>query len=180
VVAVAGVPGDSTTFYFGAVNGGIWKTSDAGTVWTPIFDDQPVGSIGAIAVAPSDPKTIYAGTRPGSLRTAIIERVAGRLRRTGTCRWSMSRASIVRRFQPFQQTRCVGGLKCVPDLPGVEFNGHLIALSYRSCSVGRINISLTATCLGRVTMKTMASAMSVASIVCPNWLPRDLSISGRL
>src|SRR5580658_3453384 len=61
-VAVSGVPGDSTTFYFGAVNGGIWKTTDSGTVWTPIFDGQPVGSIGAIAVAPSDPKTIYAGT----------------------------------------------------------------------------------------------------------------------
>src|SRR5215510_16533195 len=62
VVAVAGVPGDSTTFYFGAVNGGIWKTTDAGVVWTPIFDSQPVGSIGALAVAPSDPETIYAGT----------------------------------------------------------------------------------------------------------------------
>src|SRR5580658_10135656 len=60
-VAVAGVTGDSTTFYFGAVNGGIWKTTDAGTVWRPIFDKQPVASIGAIAVAPSDPKTIYAG-----------------------------------------------------------------------------------------------------------------------
>ena len=56
MVAVAGVPGDSTTFYFGAVNGGVWKTTDAGTVWTPIFDNQPVASIGAIAVAPSDPK----------------------------------------------------------------------------------------------------------------------------
>lgn len=55
-VAVAGVPGDSTTFYFGAVNGGIWKTTDAGTVWTPVFDSQPIGSIGAIAVASSDHK----------------------------------------------------------------------------------------------------------------------------
>jgi len=45
-VAVAGVPGDSTTFYFGAVNGGIWKTSDAGTVWTPIFDGQPGRTLG--------------------------------------------------------------------------------------------------------------------------------------
>ena len=67
-VAVAGVPGDSTTFYFGAVNGGIWKTTDAGVVWTPIFDGQPVGSIGALAVAPSDPKTIYAGTGESDIR----------------------------------------------------------------------------------------------------------------
>jgi photosystem II stability/assembly factor-like uncharacterized protein len=71
VVAVTGVPGDSTTFYFGAVNGGIWKTTDAGTVWIPIFDKQPVASIGAIAVAPSDPKTIYAGTGESDIRSDL-------------------------------------------------------------------------------------------------------------
>jgi photosystem II stability/assembly factor-like uncharacterized protein len=71
VVAVAGVPGDSTTFYFGAVNGGIWKTTDAGTVWTPIFDSQPIGSIGAIAVAPSDPQTIFAGTGESDIRSDL-------------------------------------------------------------------------------------------------------------
>jgi photosystem II stability/assembly factor-like uncharacterized protein len=71
VVAVAGVPGDSTTFYFGAVNGGVWKTTDAGTVWRPIFDKQPVGSIGAIAVSPSDPKTIYAGTGESDIRSDL-------------------------------------------------------------------------------------------------------------
>jgi photosystem II stability/assembly factor-like uncharacterized protein len=70
-VAVTGVPGDSTTFYFGAVNGGVWKTSDAGTVWMPVFDKQPVGSIGAIAVAPSDPKTIYAGTGESDIRSDL-------------------------------------------------------------------------------------------------------------
>jgi photosystem II stability/assembly factor-like uncharacterized protein len=71
VVAVAGVPGDSTTFYFGAVNGGIWKTTDAGTVWSPIFDSQSIGSIGAIAVAPSNPKTIYAGTGESDIRSDL-------------------------------------------------------------------------------------------------------------
>jgi photosystem II stability/assembly factor-like uncharacterized protein len=70
-VAVAGVPGDSTTFYFGAVDGGIWKSTDAGTVWRPIFDKQPVASIGAIAVAPSDPKTIYAGTGESDIRSDL-------------------------------------------------------------------------------------------------------------
>jgi photosystem II stability/assembly factor-like uncharacterized protein len=70
-VAVAGVPGDSTTFYFGAVNGGIWKTTDAGTVWSPIFDSQPIGSIGAIAVAPSNPKIIYAGTGESDIRSDL-------------------------------------------------------------------------------------------------------------
>jgi photosystem II stability/assembly factor-like uncharacterized protein len=68
VVAVAGVPGDSSTFYFGSVNGGVWKTIDAGVVWTPIFDSQKVGSIGALAVASSDPKTIYAGTGETDIR----------------------------------------------------------------------------------------------------------------
>jgi photosystem II stability/assembly factor-like uncharacterized protein len=68
VVAVAGVAGDSATFYFGSVNGGIWKTTDAGMVWTPIFDGQAVGSIGALAVALSDPKIIYAGTGESDIR----------------------------------------------------------------------------------------------------------------
>jgi photosystem II stability/assembly factor-like uncharacterized protein len=70
-VAVAGVPGDSTTFYFGAVNGGVWKTADAGTVWSPIFDKQPVGSIGAIAVSSSSPKTIYAGSGESDIRSDL-------------------------------------------------------------------------------------------------------------
>ncbi|MGA2353520.1 MAG: hypothetical protein ABSG02_03425 [Terriglobales bacterium] len=71
VVAVAGVPGDSTTFYFGGVNGGVWKTTDAGTVWMPVFDNQPVGSIGALAVAPSDSKIIYAGTGESDIRSDL-------------------------------------------------------------------------------------------------------------
>jgi photosystem II stability/assembly factor-like uncharacterized protein len=71
VVAVAGVPGDPTTFYFGGVNGGIWKTTDAGVVWTPIFDSQPVASIGALAVAPSDANTIYAGTGESDIRSDL-------------------------------------------------------------------------------------------------------------
>ncbi|MGA2416167.1 MAG: hypothetical protein ABSF59_17060 [Candidatus Sulfotelmatobacter sp.] len=71
VVAVAGVPGDSTTFYFGSVEGGIWKTSDAGMVWRPIFDNQPVASIGALAIAPSDPNIIYAGTGESDIRSDL-------------------------------------------------------------------------------------------------------------
>jgi photosystem II stability/assembly factor-like uncharacterized protein len=71
VAAVAGVPGDSTTFYFGAVDGGIWKTTDAGVVWLPIFDKQPIASVGALAVAPSDPKIIYAGTGESDIRSDL-------------------------------------------------------------------------------------------------------------
>jgi photosystem II stability/assembly factor-like uncharacterized protein len=71
VAAVAGAPGDATTFYFGAVDGGVWKTTDAGVVWNPIFDSQPVASIGALAVAPSDAKTIYAGTGEADIRSNL-------------------------------------------------------------------------------------------------------------
>jgi len=62
VVAVTGVPGDSATWYFGAVAGGVWKTSNAGNSWQPVFDDQKIASIGAIAVADSDHNVIYVGT----------------------------------------------------------------------------------------------------------------------
>ncbi len=63
--AAAGVPGRPGLFYVGAVNGGVWRTDDFGRTWTPIFDDQPTGSIGAIAVAPSSPDVIYVGSGEG-------------------------------------------------------------------------------------------------------------------
>jgi len=70
-VAVAGVPGDPATFYFGGVDGGVWKTTDAGTVWLPIFDKQPVASIGALAVSPSSPDVIYLGTGESDIRSDL-------------------------------------------------------------------------------------------------------------
>lgn len=70
-VAVSGVPNDGATFYFGAVDGGVWKTTDAGTTWSPIFDGQPVASIGALAVAASDPNVIYAGTGETDIRSNL-------------------------------------------------------------------------------------------------------------
>ena len=71
VVAVSGVPGSATTYYFGGVDGGVWKTTDAGTVWEPIFDHEPVASIGSIAVSPSDPKVIYVGTGESDIRSDL-------------------------------------------------------------------------------------------------------------
>jgi photosystem II stability/assembly factor-like uncharacterized protein len=66
--AVAGVPGQPHTFYIGVCNGGVWKTTDAGRTWQPIFDDQPTGSIGWVEVAPSDPNVIYVGSGEGLQR----------------------------------------------------------------------------------------------------------------
>jgi len=71
VVAVSGVPGSNGTFFFGGVDGGVWKTTDAGTVWEPVFDREPVASIGALAVAPSDPKVVYAGTGESDIRSDL-------------------------------------------------------------------------------------------------------------
>src|SRR5436305_4756104 len=71
VLAVAGVPGDPTTYYFGAVAGGVWKSTNGGVNWMPLFDQQPVASIGSIAVAPSDPNVIYVGTGEACIRGNI-------------------------------------------------------------------------------------------------------------
>ncbi|MBS1855620.1 MAG: hypothetical protein JST11_09670, partial [Acidobacteria bacterium] len=71
VAAVAGVPGDAATFYTSSVGGGVWKTTNAGTTWSPIFDSQPVASIGAIAIAPSDSNVLYVGTGESDIRSQI-------------------------------------------------------------------------------------------------------------
>ncbi len=70
-LAVTGVPGQPDVFYFGAVDGGVWKSVDAGGVWKPVFDGEPYASIGAIAVAPSDPRVIYVGTGEADMRSDI-------------------------------------------------------------------------------------------------------------
>jgi photosystem II stability/assembly factor-like uncharacterized protein len=70
-ITVAGIPGEPNVYYFGAVSGGIWKSTDAGASWHPLFDHEPISSIGSIAIAPSDPNIIYAGTGEACLRGNI-------------------------------------------------------------------------------------------------------------
>jgi len=71
VLAVTGVPGEPSVFYFGGASGGVWKTSDTGVTWQPLFDKQPIASIGAIAVAASDHNIIYAGSGEACIRGNI-------------------------------------------------------------------------------------------------------------
>jgi photosystem II stability/assembly factor-like uncharacterized protein len=67
-VGAVGVPQQPNVFYIGVNNGGVWKTTDYGRIWFPIFDDQPTGSIGDIAVSPSNPNVIYVGSGEGLQR----------------------------------------------------------------------------------------------------------------
>jgi photosystem II stability/assembly factor-like uncharacterized protein len=71
VSAVAGVPGQPGTYYAGAASGGVFQTRDGGITWQPIFDDQPASSIGALAVAPSDPNVVWVGTGESFIRSNV-------------------------------------------------------------------------------------------------------------
>jgi photosystem II stability/assembly factor-like uncharacterized protein len=110
VLAVSGVQGQPSTFYFGAVAGGVWKTTDAGRTWTPIFDGQPVASIGALAVAQSDPNIIYVGTGEADMR-ADITFGAGMYKSTDAGKtWS---------FIGLHDTRQIGRVLVDPKNPNV-------------------------------------------------------------
>src|SRR5215475_12397109 len=67
-VGAAGIPSQPNIFYIGVNNGGVWKTDDYGRTWKPLFDDQPTGSVGAIALAPSNPNIVYVGSGEGLQR----------------------------------------------------------------------------------------------------------------
>ncbi len=71
IIAIAGIPGNPSVYFAGAASGGIFKTSDGGAHWDAVFDDQPVSSIGSLAVAPSDPNVVWAGTGEAFIRSNI-------------------------------------------------------------------------------------------------------------
>src|SRR5437588_7439285 len=70
-LAVTGVPGEPNVFYFGAASGGVWKSSNAGADWSPLFDKEPIASIGSIAVSASDHNVIYVGSGEACIRGNI-------------------------------------------------------------------------------------------------------------
>ncbi len=72
-VTASGITGDRNTYYFGAVGGGVWKSTNAGLTWSPIFDAQHVASIGALEIAPSDPNIIYVGTGEADIRSDMSQ-----------------------------------------------------------------------------------------------------------
>src|SRR5690348_9292175 len=72
VASVAGIPGQPLTYYVGAAAGGVWKTTDGGNTWEAIFKDQPVASIGAVALAPSNPNLVWVGTGEAAIRNDVV------------------------------------------------------------------------------------------------------------
>ena len=70
-LAVVGIVGQPNIYYFGSVDGGVWKTSNGGETWQPLFQQQSVASIGALAISPADPNVIYAGTGEADMRSDI-------------------------------------------------------------------------------------------------------------
>ena len=71
IISVTGLAGDPMIYYVGAASGGIWKTVDGGLNWKPVFDKQRVHSIGALALSPSEPEVIYAGTGESFIRSNV-------------------------------------------------------------------------------------------------------------
>ena len=112
VLAVAGVPGEREHFYFGAVNGGVWESRDAGRTWQPRFDDTGVGSIGALAIAPSAPRVIYAGTGEADMRSSIAR--GDGVYRSGDGGASWQHVGLDRTFQ-------IGRILVHPTDPDVVF-----------------------------------------------------------
>lgn len=135
-VAVSGVPSQPGVFYFGAVDGGVWKTTDYGNTWKPIFDHEPTGSIGALAVAPSDPDILYVGSGEGLRRPDLS---------TGDGIYKSTDGGRTWTHLGLREGQQIGAIAVDPHNPGrlfVAVNGHPYGPNpergiYRSLDGGR-------------------------------------------
>ncbi|HEY3439540.1 MAG TPA: glycoside hydrolase [Paludibaculum sp.] len=107
-VGATGIPTDPNTFYIGVNNGGVWKTTDAGRTWQPIFDQQPTGSIGDVAVAWSDPNVLYVGSGEGLQRPDLS---------TGDGIYKSTDAGKTWRNTGLREAQQIGGLVVDPTDP---------------------------------------------------------------
>src|SRR3569833_2535787 len=108
--AVTGAPGSAYTFYFGAVAGGVWETTDGGGTWKPLTDDTPISSVGVIAVAPSNHDVIYVGTGEAAPRGDITYGDGVYKSTDGGTTWN---------HVGLEDTRQIGALIVDPDNPDI-------------------------------------------------------------
>jgi len=111
-LAVSGVVGEPNTYYFGSVGGGVWKTTDSGISWTPMSDKEKLASIGAIAVAESDPNVVYVGTGEACIRNNILR---------GNGMYKSTDAGKSWHFIGLEDTRHIGRLAVNPKNPDIVF-----------------------------------------------------------
>ena len=104
---VTGVPGDRNTYYFGAAAGGLWKTVDGGVSWKPLWDKLPQASpsVGAVAVAPSDPRVVYVGTGEMNIRGDVV---------TGNGLYKSVDAGKTWRFSGLRDSQAIGRIVVDP------------------------------------------------------------------
>src|SRR3954463_1603065 len=107
-----GVAGQLNTFYFGSVGGGVWKTTNAGRTWLPIFDSQPIASIGAITAAASNPDILYVGTGEADMRSQISY---------GNGMYKSTDAGKTWRHLGLDNTRQIGRVLVDPRNPDIVF-----------------------------------------------------------
>jgi photosystem II stability/assembly factor-like uncharacterized protein len=112
VNAVSGVPGQPDTFYFGSVGGGLWKSTNSGRTWTPVFDSATAASIGAIGVSSSNPSTVYVGTGEPDMRDSIA---------FGDGVYKSTDAGKTWKHSGLENTRQIGRIIVDPKNPNVVF-----------------------------------------------------------
>jgi len=111
-LTAAGIPGDPTTYYFGATGGGVWKSIDGANTWSPVFDKDGAPSIGSIAVAVSDPNVVYVGTGEACIRGDISH---------GDGVWKSVDAGKSWKSVGLKDTRAIGKVIVNPHNPDVVF-----------------------------------------------------------